>query len=54
MKRLLSRLISAAGKRARYRHTRNEIAQLTPWLSRDLGIDPEDAKHLAHQAVYGC
>lgn len=53
MKRLLSRLISAAEKHARYRRTRNEIAHLSPRLSRDLGISPADAERLAQRAVYG-
>lgn len=53
MKRLLSRLIASAERHARYRRTRNEIAHLSPRLSRDLGISPHDAAHLAHHAVYG-
>jgi len=53
MKRLLSRLMTAAEKRARYRRTRNEIAHLNPRLCRDLGISPSDAAHLAQRAVYG-
>ena len=53
MKRLLSRLIASAERHARYRRTRDEIAHLSPRLSRDLGIPPQDAEALAHRAVYG-
>ncbi|WP_217696379.1 DUF1127 domain-containing protein [Rhodobacter aestuarii] len=53
MSALFSRMLSAVEKRARYAHTLNEIARLSPRLCCDLGICPEEAPQLAHRAVYG-
>ncbi|WP_223635844.1 DUF1127 domain-containing protein [Rhodobacter sp. TJ_12] len=53
MSALLSRLFDVVEKRARYTHTRNEIARLSPRLCCDLGICPDEAAKLAHRAVYG-
>jgi uncharacterized protein YjiS (DUF1127 family) len=42
-----------AAKRALYRRTRDEIAQMPRSLALDLGIFPEDAEQIAYKAVWG-
>ncbi len=42
-----------AAKRALYRRTRDEIAQMPRNVALDLGIFPEDAARIAHKAVWG-
>ena len=47
-------LRDALAKRASYRRTLNEIRQLPVELAiEDMGINPYDAKTIAHRAVYG-
>ena len=53
MNRLLARVQDAARARAVYRRTVNEIANISPDVARDLGIDPSDAERIARKAVYG-
>lgn len=44
---------SAATNYARYRQTRDEIANLPLDVALDLGIYPGDAERIAREAVYG-
>ncbi|HOZ34006.1 MAG TPA: hypothetical protein PLM52_14100 [Tabrizicola sp.] len=46
-------LKTAATNYARYRETRDEIANLPLDVALDLGIYPGDADRIAHDAVYG-
>ena len=42
-----------AAKHALYRRTRNEFAAMPRNVAIDLGLFPEDAAKVAHQAVWG-
>lgn len=53
MKKFFAQVRVEAAKRALYRRTRDEIANLSAREAIDLGIYPGDAARLAHQAVYG-
>ncbi len=53
MTTLIERLKSVAEKRARYVHTRDEIARMPLDVALDLNIYPGDAHRIAYQAVYG-
>ncbi|MEO5621254.1 MAG: hypothetical protein ACOH2M_02670 [Cypionkella sp.] len=53
MKNFMTQLREAAAKRALYRRTRDEIASMPRRVAMDLGIFPEDAERIAHQAVWG-
>lgn len=53
MKNLIAAYRSYAKQHALYRRTRDEIAQLSPAESLDLGIFPSDASRLAREAVWG-
>ncbi len=53
MKNIIDQIREAAAKRALYRRTRDEIAQMPRRVALDLGIFPEDAERIAHQAVWG-
>jgi uncharacterized protein YjiS (DUF1127 family) len=53
MKNLMIQLRDAAAKRALYRRTRDEIAQMPRRVALDLGIFPEDAERIAQKAVWG-
>jgi uncharacterized protein YjiS (DUF1127 family) len=46
-------LKTAAGNYARYRQTRDEIANLPLDVALDLGLYPGDADRIARDAVYG-
>ena len=46
-------LKAAATNYARYRETRDEIANLPLDVALDLGIYPGDADRIAREAVYG-
>lgn len=46
-------LKTAAVNHARYRATRNEIANLPADIALDIGIFPADAERIAREAVYG-
>ena len=46
-------LKTAAANYARYRQTRDEIANLPLDVALDLGIYPGDADRIAREAVYG-
>ena len=46
-------LKTAAGNYARYRQTRDEIANLPLDVALDLGLYPGDADRIAREAVYG-
>ena len=46
-------LKTAAVNHARYRATRDEIANLPADIALDIGIFPADAARIAHEAVYG-
>lgn len=50
---IIEKLRSAARKRRAYVRTRDEIARLSRSEALELGIYPEDAARLAHEAVYG-
>lgn len=51
--KVLMDLKAAAAKRALYRRTRDEIANMPAEVARDLNIYPGDAAHIAFEAVYG-
>ncbi len=53
MKSLIAKLRDAAEKRALYRRTRDEIANMPRRVALDLGIFPEDAEKIARRAVWG-
>ena len=53
MKTLIATYRANAAKRALYRRTRDEIAHMPRAVALDLGIFPEDAERIAHQAVWG-
>ena len=53
MKNLFATYRANAAKRALYRRTRDEIAQMPRAVALDLGIFPEDAERIAHRAVWG-
>ncbi len=53
MTTLIERLKSAADKRARFIHTRDEIARMPLDVALDLNIYPGDASRIAYEAVYG-
>ena len=53
MKHLIASYRANAAKRALYRRTRDEIAQMPRSVALDLGIFPEDAERIAYQAVWG-
>ena len=53
MKSLFATYRANAAKRAMFRKTRDEIAQLPRNLALDLGIFPEDADLIARRAVWG-
>lgn len=46
-------LRTALAKRRAYERTRSEIASMPREVALDLGIFPEDAHRIAHDAVYG-
>ena len=53
MKNLFTSYRDAAAKRALYRRTRDELANLPAHLALDLGIFPDDAANVARKAVWG-
>lgn len=53
MKNFIANYRAYAAKKALYRRTRDEIAQLSLSESLDLGIYPGDAERIARQAVWG-
>lgn len=53
MKTLIARLRREAAERAAYRRIRDEIASLPREVAAELGLYPQDAEHLARQAVWG-
>lgn len=53
MHSLIAKVRDEAAKRALYRKTRDEIANLPRSLALDLGIFPEDADRIAREAVWG-
>jgi uncharacterized protein YjiS (DUF1127 family) len=46
-------LRTAAVNYARYRTTRDEIANLPDDIALDIGVFPADAERIAYEAVYG-
>jgi uncharacterized protein YjiS (DUF1127 family) len=44
---------TAAVNHARYRATRDEIANLPADIALDIGVFPADAERIAREAVYG-
>jgi hypothetical protein len=50
---VITNLKDAVAKRAMYRRTRDEIAQLPLDIALDLNIFPGDAERIAYEAVYG-
>ncbi len=50
---VITYLKDAAVKRAQYRKTRDEIAQMPLEIALDLDIYPGDADRIAYEAVYG-
>lgn len=50
---VIDMLRTAAMNYARYRQTRDEIANLPLAVALDLGIYPGDADRIAREAVYG-
>jgi uncharacterized protein YjiS (DUF1127 family) len=50
---VIDMLKTAATNYARYRETRDEIANLPLDVALDLGIYPGDAEKIARDAVYG-
>jgi hypothetical protein len=53
MKNLFATYRANAAKRALYRQTRDEIANMPRSVALDLGFYPEDAARIAHKAVWG-
>jgi len=53
MTSIITRLRTAAAKRAAYRQTVDEISRMPLDVALDLGIFREDAHLIAHRAVYG-
>jgi uncharacterized protein YjiS (DUF1127 family) len=53
MLNMIAQLREAAEKRALYRRTRDEIANMPRRVALDLGIFPEDAELMARKAVWG-
>lgn len=50
---IIEKIRAAAAKRRAYIRTRDEIAGMSRREALDLGIFPEDAPRIAHEAVYG-
>lgn len=50
---VIDMLKAAAVNYARYRQTRDEIANLPLDVALDIGIYPGDAERIAREAVYG-
>jgi uncharacterized protein YjiS (DUF1127 family) len=50
---VIDMLKTAAANYARYRQTRDEIANLPLDVALDIGIYPGDAERIAREAVYG-
>jgi uncharacterized protein YjiS (DUF1127 family) len=50
---LIANLRAEAAKRALFRRTRDEIAQMPRHVALDVGIFPEDAAIIARRAVWG-
>ena len=46
-------LATAARNYAKYRATRDEIANLPADIARDIGVFPADAERIARESVYG-
>lgn len=53
MVKMIQRWRDAAGTYARYRKTRDEIANMPLDVAQDLGLFREDAPRIACAAVYG-
>lgn len=53
MKTLIAKYRTEVAKRAAFRRTRDEIANLPRSIAMDLGIFPEDADQIAREAVWG-
>lgn len=53
MQSFIAKVRDEAAKRALYRKTRDEIANLPRSMALDLGIFPEDADRIAREAVWG-
>lgn len=53
MKALIAKYRVEVAKRAAFRRTRDEIANLPRSTAMDLGIFPEDADQIAREAVWG-
>ncbi|MCR9069214.1 MAG: hypothetical protein NXH79_10250 [Rhodobacteraceae bacterium] len=53
MTQLMTRLKTAAAKRAAYRRTVDEISRMPLDVALDLGLFREDARKIAYRAVYG-
>lgn len=53
MTSLVTRLRSAAAKRAAYNQTVEEISRMPLDVALDLGLFREDAHKIAYEAVYG-
>jgi hypothetical protein len=53
MTSIMTRLRTAAAKRAAYHQTAREIANMPLDVALDLGIFREDADRIAYNAVYG-
>ena len=50
---VIEKLMTEARRQARYRQTRDAIAQMPLDVALDLGIYPGDAAAIARKAVYG-
>lgn len=53
MTSFMTRLRSAAAKRAAYHRTVSEISRMPLDVALDLGIYREDAERMARKAIYG-
>ena len=53
MTSIMTRLRTAAAKRAAFNRTVDEISRMPLDVALDLGIFREDAHRIAHKAVYG-
>ena len=53
MTHLIAQIRDAMAKRAQYKRTVAELANLPADIARDVGITTQSARQVAHRSVYG-
>ncbi|MBW4707538.1 hypothetical protein KX928_07045 [Roseobacter sp. YSTF-M11] len=53
MTNMMTKLKTAAAKRAQFNRTYNELRSMSRTVAWDLGMFPEDAYEVAYRHVYG-